>query len=81
MWPHILREITWPLSTIPSQLKKKCNAIAYHAIPKSMVIGESLEGHVRLEDNPADLLTIMITQQKKKYIASLVLHNIYDVDT
>ena len=38
-----------------STLKKKCNAIAYHAIPKSLEMGERLTGHIQSKDNLADL--------------------------
>ena len=48
-----------------STLKKKCNAIAYHAIYKSVAMRESLTGHIRSEDNPADLLTKVITGQQE----------------
>ena len=44
-------------------LKKKYNAIAYHAIHKYVAISESLTRHIRSEDNPARLLTKMITGQ------------------
>ena len=47
-------------------LKKKCNGIDYHAIPESMTMGESLIGHVRSEDNPADLLMNIVTGHKWK---------------
>ena len=38
-----------------STLQKKCNAMAYHAICESMAMGETLTGHIRSEDNPAEL--------------------------
>ena len=38
-------------------MKKKCNAIDYHAICKSVGMGERLTGHIRSEDNRADILT------------------------
>ena len=44
-----------------SILKEKYNAIAYHAVCKSVVMGETLTGHIRLEDNPADLLAKIVT--------------------
>ena len=39
-----------------STLKKKCNTIAYHAVCASVGMGQTLTGHIRSEDNPADLL-------------------------
>ena len=64
-----------------STLKKKCDSIAYHAFHESMAIGDSLTGHIRSEGNPADLLTNMVTGQKRRYLVSLVLYDIYDGDT
>ena len=51
-------------STPESRLKKKCNAIAYHAVHKSVAIGETLTGPIRSEDNLADLLTKVDTEHK-----------------
>ena len=68
-------------SKAESTLKKKCNAIAYHVICKSVEMGESLTGHIRLEDNPADLLTMVVTGQKKKHLVSSVLYDLHDGDT
>ena len=62
-------------------LKKKCNAIAYHAIRKSVAMGETLTGHTRSDDNPVDLLTKVVSGHKHKHLVSLVLYDIYDVDT
>ena len=45
-----------------------------------MIVSESLTGHVRSEDNTADLLRKACTGQKKKHPVSLVLYDIY-VDT
>ena len=44
-------------------------------------MGESLTGHIRSDDNPADLLTKIDTGQKLKHFVSLVLYDIYDEDT
>ena len=68
-------------------LKKKCNTAAYHAIHKSMAMGESLTGYIRSEDNPADLLikadllTKVITGQKRNHFVSSVLYDIYVKDS
>ncbi len=43
--------------TPESQLKKKNNAICYHAVSESVAMGESLCAHVHWEDNYADLMT------------------------
>ena len=44
-------------------------------------MGESLTGHIRSEDNPADLLNKVVTGQMRRHLASLVLYDIYDGDT
>ena len=62
-------------------LKKKCNAISYHAICKSMAMRETLTGHTRSENNPVDLLTKIVTGHKCKHLVSLLLYDIYGGDT
>ena len=64
-----------------STLKKQCNAIAYLAIHESVAMRASLTGHTRSEDNSADLLTKIVTGQKQKHLMSLVLYDMYDVDS
>ena len=63
-----------------STLKKKCNAIAYHAIHESLAMGKSLTGHLMSEDNPADSLTKMITGKKRRHLVSSVVYDMYDQD-
>ena len=72
-------ETTCWLSKTPQNIrqKKKCIAIAYYAIHKSVAIRESLTGHIRSEDNPADLLTKVVTSYERKHFVSLVLYDIY----
>ena len=43
-----------------STLKKKSNSICYHAIRETVVMQEILTGHVKLDENPADLLTKVV---------------------
>ena len=40
-----------------SQLKKKSNSICYHAAREAVAMGELLTGHVKTDENPADILT------------------------
>ena len=68
-------------SKLETTLKKKCNAIAYHAVYESVTIGETLTGHIISEDNLADLLTKVVTRYKHERLVSLVLYDIYDGDT
>ena len=64
-----------------SRLKAKWNAIAYHAIQESVVMWESLTEHTKSEENPAELFNKIIIGQKRRYLVSLVLYDIYDGDT
>ena len=59
-----------------STLKKKCNAIAYHAVHESMTMKESLKWHIMSENNQADLIIKVITGHKQKHLVSLVLYDI-----
>ena len=60
-----------------SMLKKKSNSIAYHAMRESVAMGESLTGHIRSEDNPADICTKIISGgMKRDGLVSLVLHDL-----
>ena len=61
-----------------STLKKKCNTIAYHAFHEYVAMRESLIGHRRSEDNPADLLTMVKTRQKRNHLVPKVLYNVCD---
>ena len=67
-------------SNLVLTLMKKCNAIAYHALHKSEAIKESFTGHIRSEDNAANLLNKVVTGWEKNLL-SLVLYDIYDGDT
>ena len=40
-----------------SMLKKKSNSTCYHAVRESVVMKESLTGHVSSENNPAGIAT------------------------
>ena len=63
-----------------STLKKKCNVIAYNAIHKSVAVREALIWHIGSENNPADLLTKIVTRHKCRHLVSFVLYDIYDED-
>ena len=58
-----------------STMKKKRNAIAYYAVHESMAMGETLTGHIKQEDNPAELLTKIITGNKHTHLVSLILYD------
>ena len=57
-----------------STLKKKYNAIAYHAICKSAAMEKSLTRNMKSEDNPTDLLTKVGT-----ILIRLAFYDIYNV--
>ena len=62
-----------------STLKKKSNAICYHACREAVAMREMVTGHIRSELNPADLATKVIPGgQKRNFLLSLVLHDIAD---
>jgi hypothetical protein len=59
-----------------SVLKKKSNSICYHFIRESVAMGESLTGHVRSEENPADICTKVIAGgMKREALTRLILYN------
>ena len=59
-----------------STLKKKSNAICYHAIRESVAMGESLTSHIPTEANPADL--ILPGGAKREHLVSMILYDIFD---
>jgi hypothetical protein len=59
-----------------SVLKKKSNWICYHFIRESVAMGESLAGHVRSEENPADICTKVIAGgMKRETLTRMILYN------
>ena len=62
-----------------STLKKKSNAICYHAVREAVAMGECKTGHIRSEENPADLGSKIIPGGvKRDYLVGLLLHDIVD---
>jgi hypothetical protein len=62
-----------------STLKKKSNSVCYHAVREAVAMGECLTGHVRTENNPADLATKLISGgMKRDHLVGLVLYDICD---
>ncbi len=61
--------------TPESQLKKKNNATCYHALHESVAVGESLCTHVCLEDNYADLMTKVLTGQKRQDLVRQIFYD------
>jgi hypothetical protein len=62
-----------------SALKKKINAICYHAVRESAAMGESIIGHVPYVKKPADICTKTVPGgQKRDQLIGLLLHDIVD---
>ena len=61
-----------------SNLKKKSKYIFYHAVRESVLMGESLTGHVETNKNCADLATKVLYGGNPRFHVSNLLYNIYD---
>ena len=62
-----------------SQLKKKSKSICYHAVREAVAMGELLTGHVKTDENFADLLTKVVGGgQKRKNLVQMYLYEIND---
>ena len=62
-----------------STLRKKSNAICYHAIRESVAMGEMLTAHIPSVDNPADLGTKVVPGgQKRNHLVSKLLYDLVD---
>jgi hypothetical protein len=62
-----------------SVLKKKSNAICYHAVRESAAMGESIIGHIPSVNNPTDICTKAVPGgQKRDHLIGLLLHDIVD---
>jgi hypothetical protein len=62
-----------------SVLKKKSNAICYHAVRESAVMGKSIIGHIASVNNPADICTKAVPGgQKRDHLIGLLLNEIVD---
>ena len=63
-----------------STLKKKAHQLCYHALCESVAMNEMLTGHIRSEENVADLATKVLYGSKRKYLVGNLLYDIYDDD-
>ena len=62
-----------------SRLKKKSNIICYHAVREVVAMGELLTGHVKTDENPADILTKVVGGGiKRKNLVQMYLYVIHD---
>jgi len=60
-----------------STLSKKSNAICYHTVQESVVMGESLTEHISSTEIPADIGTKVMANGNKRW--SLVNKLLYDL--
>ena len=62
-----------------SHLTKKSNSITCHAVRETVAMGELLTGHVKTDENPADLLTKVVGRgQKRKNLVQMYLYDVHD---
>jgi hypothetical protein len=61
-----------------SMLKKKSNSICYHAVQESVAMGKSLTGHIGTNENVGNLAWKVLYGQKRWYMVSKLLYDIYD---
>jgi hypothetical protein len=62
-----------------STLKKKSNAICYHAIREAVAMGECITAHIPSEQNPADLCTkLMPGGMKRNNLIQMILYDLAD---
>ena len=61
-----------------SVLRKKSDSVCYHAVHESLVMGESLIGHIPSKENIADLLAKLLYWQKRRYLVGNILYGIHN---
>ena len=62
-----------------SQLQKKSNSICYHAVREAVAVGELLTGHIKTDENSADILTKVVSGGiKRKNLVQMYLYDIRD---
>ena len=61
-----------------SMLKKKSNSIYYHTVFESDAMRESLTGHIGMNKNVGNIATDVLYGQKRQYMVSQLLYDIYD---
>ncbi len=78
---HIYRDnisVMKNTSKSESTLNKKSNAGCYHAVRESVAMGETLMAHIPGAENPADLMTKVLSGIKCQYLVQNLLHDMYD---
>ena len=71
----VVHNTTKPEST----LKKKSSSICYHFVRESVAMKESLVGHIRSEENPADICTKIIPGgMKRQKLVDMIVYTASD---
>ena len=60
-----------------STLKKKSNAICYHAVREAVAMGEVLVAHVPTQKNLADLFTKVLHGSRHQFLVERMLWDVY----
>ncbi len=55
-------------SKTESTLNKKSNTVCYHTVRESVAMGETLTSHIPGTENPADLITKVLSGSKHNFI-------------
>ena len=62
------------ISRQKSVLRKKSNSVCYQKVHESVVMGESLVGHIPSKENVADLMKVL-NGQKRRYLVSNFIYD------
>ena len=60
-----------------SILRKKSNAICYHAVQEALAMGEALVAHIPTKSNLADLFTKVLYGSHWQFLVSRMLWDVY----
>ena len=72
------KQVVHNTSKQESGLRKKSSSVYSHALHESVVMGESLVGHIPSKQNVTDLMTKFCYGKTRKYLISNILYDIYD---
>ncbi len=72
----IIKNTSKPEST----LNKKSNAVCCHPVRESVTMGETFTTYIPGAENPADLMTKVLSGSKCQYLRQNIFHDMYDND-
>ncbi len=67
----IINNTSKPVTT----LNKQSSVVCYHVVRESVTLGETLTAHITGTENPADLMTKVLSGGKYQYHAGNLLHD------